>query len=50
MRMDVKGGGEEGLRKMVDRVRDDIREKGLLGEEVYDEQQGTLYHHTSTPT
>ena len=37
MELKVQGEGrEEGLSRWLDSVRDDIKEKGLSGEEVYD--------------
>ena len=37
-------------RRWLDKVRDDIKEKGLSGEEVYDRATWRrTYHRTSTP-
>ena len=36
-------------RRWLDKVKDDIKEKGLSADEVYDRLHGGICHHTSTP-
>ena len=50
MEMKVQGRRKIGRpkRRWLDRVRDDIKEKGLSGEEVNDLLHGSVYRQTST--
>ena len=50
--MEVQGRRARGMPKRgwFDRVRGDMKEKRLPGEEVYDRAHGGVYHQTSTPT
>ena len=49
MVMKVQGKRGRPKRRWLDKVKDDIKEKGLSTDDVYDVLHGGICHHTSTP-
>ena len=49
--MKVQGRRKRGRpkRRWLDKVKDDIKEKGLSADDVYDQLHGGVCHRTSTP-